>query len=128
MRDTIIWQRVEGALIFASFLIIWWQTPDVAPIWAVIVLFFSPDLSFAAYAVGAKFGAFVYNLVHNYGVAVMALVLGLVTDIAWLYVLGLVWLGHAGFDRMLGYGLKSRAGFQMTHLGRIGTAKSRPEP
>ena len=76
MRDTIIWQRVEGALIFVSFLIIWWQTPDVAPIWAVIVLFFSPDLSFAAYAVGAKSGAFVYNLVHNYGVAVMRLFWG----------------------------------------------------
>ena len=127
MRDTIIWQRVEGALIFASFLIIWWQAPDVAPIWAVILLFFAPDLSFAAYAVGAKFGAFVYNLVHNYGVAVMALVLGWVTDIGWLYVLGVVWLGHAGFDRMLGYGLKSSTSFQMTHLGRIGAAKSRPE-
>jgi hypothetical protein len=31
-----------------------------------------------------------------------------------------VWLAHIGFDRALGYGLKLRAGFGFTHLGRIG--------
>lgn len=35
-------------------------------------------------------------------------------------LLGALWLAHSGFDRMLGYGLKSPEGFSITHLGRIG--------
>ncbi|MEZ5886225.1 MAG: DUF4260 family protein [Paracoccaceae bacterium] len=34
--------------------------------------------------------------------------------------LGLIWIAHVGFDRMLGYGLKEPSGFHDTHLGRIG--------
>ena len=34
----------------------------------------------------------------------------------------LIWAAHIGFDRTLGYGLKSDAGFAQTHLGRIGRA------
>jgi hypothetical protein len=34
----------------------------------------------------------------------------------------LIWLAHIGFDRALGYGLKYKAGFGFTHLGRIGPA------
>ncbi len=32
----------------------------------------------------------------------------------------LIWIGHIGVDRLLGYGLKLPTGFQDTHLGRIG--------
>lgn len=35
--------------------------------------------------------------------------------------LGELWVAHAGFDRMLGYGLKSPEGFTVTHLGTIGS-------
>lgn len=31
-----------------------------------------------------------------------------------------IWLGHIGFDRLLGYGLKHAHGFRFTHLGLIG--------
>ena len=34
--------------------------------------------------------------------------------------LGLIWCAHIGFDRALGYGLKSPEGFRLTHLGKIG--------
>jgi hypothetical protein len=30
---------------------------------------------------------------------------------------GLIWLGHVGFDRMAGYGLKYDSDFKHTHLG-----------
>jgi hypothetical protein len=33
---------------------------------------------------------------------------------------GALWFAHAGFDRLLGYGLKSPEGFSFTHLGQIG--------
>jgi hypothetical protein len=35
-------------------------------------------------------------------------------------VAGLIWCAHIGFDRAMGYGLKSTAGFGVTHLGHIG--------
>jgi hypothetical protein len=41
-------------------------------------------------------------------------------DQPWITAVGFLWLGHAGFDRMLGYGVKLPSGFQDTHLGRIG--------
>ena len=34
--------------------------------------------------------------------------------------IAMVWLAHIGIDRALGYGLKYSAGFNFTHLGRIG--------
>lgn len=45
--------------------------------------------------------------------------LGALADQPWITALGFLWLAHAGFDRMLGYGLKLRTGFQDTHPGRI---------
>ncbi|WP_302621697.1 DUF4260 family protein [Sulfitobacter sp. 20_GPM-1509m] len=30
---------------------------------------------------------------------------------------GLIWLSHVAFDRMIGAGLKYRGGFQFSHLG-----------
>ena len=37
----------------------------------------------------------------------------------------MIWCAHIGFDRALGYGLKSAAGFEFTHLGRIGRGARR---
>ena len=37
--------------------------------------------------------------------------------------LGLIWLAHIGFDRALGYGLKSASGFRDTHLGAPGRSR-----
>jgi hypothetical protein len=34
--------------------------------------------------------------------------------------MALTWLAHIGFDRALGFGLKSPRGFAHTHLGLIG--------
>jgi hypothetical protein len=33
---------------------------------------------------------------------------------------GLIWIGHIGFDRALGYGLKYSTGFGDSHLGQLG--------
>jgi hypothetical protein len=39
-----------------------------------------------------------------------------------------IWLGHVGFDRMLGYGLKYATGFRDTHLGVIGRRHTTTPP
>jgi Domain of unknown function (DUF4260) len=88
--------------------------------WLAAVLFFAPDISFAGYLAGPRIGAFAYNLVHRYAFGTALLAVGIGLDAPVLAALGVLWVAHAGFDRMLGYGLKSPEGFTVTHLGTIG--------
>jgi hypothetical protein len=122
--NTIIWQRIEGALVFGALLVILVSidaTSSFAPLWAMALLFFAPDLSFAGYLAGPRIGAMVYNLAHLYGFGMALIGLGfLIGPNLDLVVLGMLWAAHAGFDRMLGYGLKEPTAFADTHLGRIG--------
>lgn len=121
MRDTILWQRAEGAAVFAGALALLPLMPGAEWAWWVLILvFFAPDLSFAAYLGGPRLGAGVYNLVHSYGAAVVLIAVALWAGAAGLLTLGVLALAHAGLDRALGYGLKSSEGFTITHLGRIG--------
>ena len=83
-------------------------------------LFLLPDLSFAAYLAGPRWGALVYNAAHSYLGAVGLLAVGVVGASPLLLAAALVWCAHIGFDRLLGYGLKYGAGFGHTHLGRLG--------
>jgi hypothetical protein len=116
----ILWQRVEGALVLAAAMVLIWLGGSPFAWWVAVLVFFAPDLSFAAYLAGPKVGAVGYNAVHLYGFGLAVLALGALTAAPVLTALGLLWLGHAGFDRMFGYGLKQPSGFQDTHLGRIG--------
>jgi len=116
MKDVIVWQRVEGGLVFIAALAVYGQMTPVLPWWAALVVFFVPDLSFFAYGAGAKSGAWIYNLAHVYALGVGLMALGGLLDLPLLSALGALWLAHSGFDRMLGYGLKARTGFKDTHL------------
>jgi hypothetical protein len=122
--NTILWQRIEGALVFVAMLVVLWSidaTSSFAPFWAMALLFFAPDLSFAGYLAGPRVGAVAYNLVHLYGFGMALIGLGfLVGSSLDLVFFGILWAAHAGFDRMLGYGLKEPTAFTDTHLGRIG--------
>ena len=90
------------------------------PWWLMVPIFFAPDLALVAYVAGPRAGAFVYNFVHIYGFGLVLLALGSVTGHWLMMQLGALWFAHAGFDRMLGIGLKTSAGFRFTHLGPIG--------
>ncbi|WP_434288579.1 DUF4260 domain-containing protein [Celeribacter sp. SCSIO 80788] len=120
MRETILWQRAEGALICVAALCALRHLGLPLSPWAMAALFFAPDLSFAAYAFGPRAGAFAYNLLHLYGFGACIGLVGLIFAQPVLAALGLLWIGHAGADRALGYGLKSPQSFVITHLGRIG--------
>ena len=97
----VIWQRTS-----------WWQ---------LVVFAIAPDLSLL-------FGASsrlqrgqlharavpVYNAVHRLWVpAVLAIVAALLQQPAWVAA-GLAWVAHIGFDRSLGFGLRTAEGFQRT--------------
>ncbi len=120
MAGALLWQRVEGALVFLGALAILAQDWQPLAWWAAILIFFAPDLSFAGYLAGPRVGAAVYNAVHLYGFGLIVMALGALLDLPWTTACGFLWLAHAGFDRMSGYGLKLSSGFQDTHLGRIG--------
>ena len=120
MKDVILWQRVEGALVFAGSIALFIFSGSDLPWWAALALFFVLDLSFLAYPLGPRLGARVYNLVHVYALGVVLIPLGTILALPVLTGLGTLWLAHVGFDRMLGYGLKSETAFHDTHLGRIG--------
>ncbi len=120
MDGLIIWQKIEGALVFISGLALFAYLDPGLSWWLALLLFFAPDLSFAGYLFGSRVGAACYNLVHVYALGAICLAAGLILTAPLLAACGALWLAHSGFDRMLGYGLKSAAGFSFTHLGRIG--------
>lgn len=123
MDRLIVWQRIEGFLVFFAGLALYVYLGEGLPWWVAILVFFAPDLSFAAYALGPRIGAAIYNSVHIYALGAVILALGVALSMPVLAGLGALWLAHSGFDRMFGYGLKSEEGFAVTHLGRIGKTR-----
>lgn len=119
-KQFVVWQRFEGALVFVAGLILFWQAESGLAWWVALPLFFAPDLSFLGYGLGKTAGAAVYNLVHIYAFGLVLLGLGALLASPVLAASGALFLAHCGFDRALGYGLKSAEGFSDTHLGRIG--------
>ena len=88
--------------------------------WWYLLLIIGPDISMTGYLGGKRAGAFVYNLFHHKGVAVLIIVAGFILSIEWLVMTGIILFGHSSMDRFFGYGLKTEQGFKYTHLGLIG--------
>lgn len=82
------------------------------------------DLSALGYVAGPRVGAWTYNLVHNWALAVLLALGSVATGEAGLMLAAAVVTAHVGFDRALGFGLKLPTSFQDTHLGRIGRNRS----
>jgi hypothetical protein len=89
--------------------------------WIFALLFFLPDISFAAYLINTQVGSWIYNILHHKGMMIALILAGYFVEIEWMLAIGIVFLGHAAFDRVFGYGLKFPDDFKHTHLGRIGT-------
>lgn len=88
--------------------------------WLFFAWLLAPDLSMIGYALNSKAGAFLYNLVHHKGAAIVVFLAGLyLASEPWMFA-GLLLLGHSAMDRIFGYGLKHLDDFKHTHLGWIG--------
>jgi len=110
--------RLEGLALFAGMTLLYavWG----GSWWVYAILFLVPDLSFAAYLAGPRFGAAIYNAAHSYLAPMALMVTGFAASEPLILSIAMIWLAHIGIDRALGYGLKYSAGFGFTHLGRIG--------
>ena len=88
--------------------------------WWFLVLILAPDLSMIGYIIGNKSGAFLYNLFHHKGVAILTYLAGIYFANSLIQLAGIILFTHSSMDRMMGYGLKYETGFKYTHLGEIG--------
>lgn len=112
--------RFEGLALLAAAVWAYWLT--AASWWLFALLFLAPDVSFVGYLAGPRIGAAVYNAAHS---TIGPILLAGASLLGWpaLLPLAIIWAGHVGFDRALGYGLKYPDAFGSTHLGWIGKAK-----
>lgn len=115
------WQRLEGLALLAIAAFAYARFGQGWGLFAI--LFLAPDLSFAGYLAGPRIGALTYNLAHSLIGPLLLTGAGLLADQSLILALSLIWLAHIGFDRALGYGLKSPEDFGVTHLGLIGKAR-----
>jgi len=87
--------------------------------WWFLGLILAPDFSMIGYIFGNKPGAFLYNLAHHRGIAILVYLAGIYSSNSLIQLTGIILFAHSSMDRMLGYGLKYETGFTFTHLGQI---------
>jgi hypothetical protein len=118
MNTHILFQRIEGAAIFAAATAVYFHS-HLGWVWYVVLLF-AFDIFMLGYMVNARIGALVYHLGHSLTIPALLAVVYLLHGGDVVLGLTCLWFAHVGIDRALGYGLKLNAGFKNTHLGTIG--------
>jgi len=118
LADPIALQRLEGGVLLVLSLLIYSKLSGPWLLFAVLIL--APDLSMLGYLRGPRLGAAVYNLGHTWLLPGVLAAVGILAGLSFALAVAVIWFGHIGVDRLLGYGLKLSTGFQDTHLGRIG--------
>jgi hypothetical protein len=89
-------QVLLSIYLFSRLPFAWWIFP---------VFFFAADVSLIGYLAGGCIGAIGYNLVHHKAIAIGAYIVGGLLGVPLLSLIGVLLLGHASLDRVLGYGL-----------------------
>ncbi len=118
LLDPIALQRLEGGVLLVLSLLLFWTNSGAWLLYALLIL--APDLFMLGYLRGPRVGGAVYNLGHTWLLPGFLGIAGLLAGASAAGSIALIWFGHIGVDRLLGYGLKLPTAFQDTHLGRIG--------
>lgn len=103
------------AAVVAIALIVWRHTTW----WQTAVFAIAPDISLlAGMSSGLQRGQLhpravpFYNAVHRFWAPIALVAVAIVLQqFAW-FAAGLAWIAHIAFDRSLGFGLRTREGFQ----------------
>ena len=111
------WLRFEGLILFGVAIVTfagqnqkWWLFP---------LLLLVPDIFMIGYLANSRVGAFFYNLGHSYMAPALMVFFAWRAESKLAMALGFIWLGHIGWDRFFGYGLKYDSDFKHTHLGDL---------
>ena len=112
--------RTEGLAVLA--LTLWGYFLLDGPLWLLAALALAPDIAMVGYLAGPRVGSRGYNNAHTYTGPAMLGAAGLWLDVSTAVLVALIWTGHIGADRLLGYGLNYGSGFGETHLS------TRPAP
>jgi hypothetical protein len=118
LTDPVALQRLEGGVLLALSLLVYWKLSG--PWLWYVLLILAPDLFMLGYLGGPRLGATLYNIGHTWLLPGILAAVGIIGGASFALDVALIWFGHIGVDRLLGYGLKLPTGFQDTHLGRIG--------
>jgi len=118
LQDPVALQRVEGGVLLALSLLVYWKFG--APWLLFVLLILAPDLFMLGYLRGPRSGAAAYNLGHTWLLPGILTAVGILGGVHLTVDIALIWFAHIGVDRLLGYGLKLPTAFEDTHLGRIG--------
>lgn len=84
-----------------------------------MVLFLVPDISMAGYLINKRLGSYVYNLIHNYALAFLVLVVAAFTTNDFLAQISFILVAHVALDRVLGFGLKYPTHFKDSHMQKL---------
>ena len=87
--------------------------------WLFLALILAPDIGMLGYLVNNKVGALTYNIFHHKGLAIIVYIIGIYLRNEAVQMAGIIILGHASIDRLLGFGLKYPENFKHTHLGYL---------
>ena len=87
--------------------------------WWYVILFFVPDVGMLGYMIDIRAGAWTYNLFHSLASGIVVYIVGAYLHVPFIELTGVILIGHTGFDRLLGYGLKFQDSFKHTHLGNL---------
>jgi hypothetical protein len=116
-----MWLRLEGLVLLIGTVISfstqhqrWWLYPT---------LLLVPDIFMLGYLSNTKVGAFFYNLGHSYLAPALTILFMWRFENKLGIAIGVIWLGHIGWDRFFGYGLKYDSSFKHTHLGDLDKSK-----
>ena len=112
-----VWLRIEGLFLFIATLIAFNQVRQHW--WIYIALLFVPDIFMIGYVRSNKLGALLYNLGHSYPAPFSLLYFAWINHSKIWMAVGIIWIGHIGWDRFFGYGLKYDSKFKDTHLGSL---------
>ena len=113
-----VWLRLEGLAALGAGVAVYLRQGGEL-LW-LLPLLLAVDVSMIGYLVSPRVGAIGYNLAHNWAIGLLVLGMGVALPSTPLVLAGAVLVGHVGFDRLAGYGLKYPTAFADTHLGRIG--------
>lgn len=109
--------RLEGFIVFL-LAIGFYYVNDFS--WVIFIVFLlAPDIGMIGYTINNAIGAYIYNIFHTYSFPLVLIGVSILMNVDIFLLIGLIWSAHIGMDRALGYGLKYRTGFKVTHLGKL---------